>query len=354
MKKILNLRNLKVKSILLLCLILKLVSAQSPANFDQQTILKKFSAEKYITEGYEFIVIKTDNKPKPVILFVTGSGFNPFFINGGFAAFPFDVRKYKETYNFAILTKPGVPLNDDSLHNKFLNNYYRDGVFIDSTGKIPNKFIVNNNCNYYEKGYLSIIQFLKKQTWVDKNAITLIGHSQGAYIATSVANKCSDLKNLILLSPGSPYGRFNESIRKIRFDETFGLFSSEIAQNKIDSICNRFKDLEMNKSNNTKLFDSNTYYSYYSFTYPLLKDKIIQLKTKTLIIYGTASNQDLDCDYLPLELTKANKNNIEVHSKIGYDHNFFKNEFNEKNEFINKSFQWNTVINETINWINKN
>lgn len=310
----------------------------SQGDFQLDSLLIKYKLKQYSVGETSILVYKKNDLPKPTIIFITGSGFNPLFVNGDLIYYPFDIYDYGDQYNFVTLSKPSIPINSDSISNKYINETYINSYYLDNDGKVPSGFTKNNNCTFYTNQYLQIMKFLNHQKWVKKDNIIVIGHSQGALIAASIGNKASSISRLVLMSPGSIYNRFYESTRQIRMNESDRLIKPNNAQAKIDSIDTRYKELLENKNDNQKLFDGSTYYSYYSFTSPTLKDKILKLDQKTLVVYGTASAQDLDCDYLKIELYNKNKSNVEVMALPGYDHNYFENIYNDKGVIIDKKF----------------
>jgi len=348
-----NYLNLKIRTITIIFFISSCAYAQTNNNFNKEYICKKYNTQIKSVNNTDFLVYKSDSLPKPTIVFITGSNFTPFFVNGECYAFPFNIYKHKKKFNFVIVNKPGIPMFDDSLRNAYLNESFNGSNYLDSTGHIPDKFIKNNNCDYYVKTHNDVINYLIKQTWVDKEHIFVLAHSQGTRIASSLALVNKNIKKVVLSSPGSVNNRFFESIRKIRYDESFELFNNEQAQHKIDSIHQRYSDLILHKTDNEKLFDGGTYYSYASFTFPTTKQKLFQIKQPVLVIYGTNSNQDLDCDYLNLVLMERDKKNVTVKPYVGYDHNFFKDVYNDKGEVINRTFNWDSVMTETFNWLIK-
>ncbi|MDI9320473.1 MAG: hypothetical protein QM530_08385 [Phycisphaerales bacterium] len=305
-----------------------------------------------LNDGTIMLIAKKDDIPKPTIIFITGSNFNPYIVNGGFSGFPFLYYNYLDKFNFIIASKPGIPLSSDSSINQTINTTFTQGYYYNNEGNVPQEFIEKNNCHFYVKQHLSIVKYLKRQKWCLKNNIILFGHSQGSRIAAETAIRSKKIKKLILSGP-SIYNRFYNYIRKIRFDEQQGNIGTQTAQNKIDSINLRCLDLVKYKDNNELMYDGTTYYSTYSFIFPNKVDIFLKLKQQTLFLYGTASRQDLDCDYFNIELAKIQKTNIKVKPYLNYDHNYFENIFNEKGELVEQKFHWDDVMKDVMEWISQ-
>ncbi len=353
MKKLKNCLNLSIK--LLLFNFVSLISfSQVKLNSENFSTLSAFNAELHVVNDINFLVFNklvNNVTKKPTIIFITGSQFYPFFIDEALGAFPFDVNQFLDDFNFVVVSKPGIPVFANSDRNKSLKSASEAGYYSDSLGNIPQEFTLNNNCNYYVNSHLQVIKYLKTKTWVDISKLYVIGHSQGTKIATQLALKTRLINKLVLLAPANIYSRFHEEIRKVRTLEFCGELTNNKAQYIVDSIISRFKELENNKNEKTKLFDEGTYYSYYSFTESNIYDHIFKIKQKTLILYGTNGTKDIDCDYLQLELVKRKIKNINVVPKVGYDHSFYKSNWNVKNEIIDRTNEFDFIMQEVINWL---
>lgn len=350
-----NYLNLKISTIVIVSMfLLNKLNAQENKSFQLKNILNEYKAEKQQFNSVEFLVFKNSDIPKPTIIFISGSNFNPFFVNGKSSVFPFDINPYLNEFNFVAISKPGIPINSDSISNKYINECASKGYYLNDSGVVPKKYIDFNNISFYLKSYNTVIKSIMKKKWCNKNKIYLVAHSQGVKIASQIALENSIINKVVLLSPGSIYSRFHENIRKIRYDEMGGVFSPEKAQYLIDSITNRYQDLMNNKNDNSKLFDAgSTYYSYHSFVNSEVKDKILKIPQKTLLIYGTgAGAKDIDCDYLKLYLIENHKLNITVKPKVGYDHNYYYTEYNDQGEIIKRTYNWNNIFKETVEWLN--
>ena len=330
-------------------------AAKAKLQHNTDSVLKAYHCKivKAVTSDSDVLVYQTDEKPKPTIVYLCSSNFFPFVVNSEFVAFPFNLKVLGDRYNLVMLQKPGIPIGSDSINNNYINETIEDGYYLSNNEKMPTEFVANNYCDFYVGQYTLLIDWLKQQPWVVKEAIYLIGHGQGAEIAPKIADKQPDIKKVALLSPGSLYNRFCEAIREIRLEETYHLVPAEDAQKRIDSLYTNFSDLVANKNNRNELFDAFSYASFYSFSFPPMKDKILGMKQKTLLVYGTHSIQDLDLDYLKLDLIASGKGNIDVFPYPGLDHNFLENTQNEKGETIGSIFYWDKVIADILTWLDK-
>ena len=301
----------------------------------------------------DLLVYKATDQPKPTLVYISSSNFFPFVVNSEFVAFPFNLNALGDQYNLVTLQKPGIPVGTDSLNNRYINETIEEGYYLNNNEQMPETFVAANYCDQYVNQYCQVIDMLKKQPWVDKEHIYLVGHGQGAEIAPLVAQQRPEVKKVALLSPGSLYNRFCEGIREIRAEETYRILNPEEAQRKIDSLYLNFNNLLLNRNEKNALFDVFSFNSFYSFAFPSMKEKIFNLKQKTLVVYGTHSLQDMDMDYLKLDLLMAGKANVDVFPYAGLDHNFLENTPNETGEIAANGFNWDRVLADVLIWLDK-
>lgn len=347
-----DLKKNSLTTAFILCLVSLGFAQKRDAIFNEEQILNKYSFVLEKAKDQYFIISKTKEK-KPVLVFIRGSDFVPLFVNGESIIFPFNIKEYQKDFNIVVLPKPGIPIFSDSTQNKFINETYTQGYYLNDSAQVPEQFIKSNNLQYYIKSYNEVIGHLRKQPYVERDKIYLIGHSQGANVALSIALKNKKVSKIALL--GTHIGdRFTEATRKIRNLERLMQVSRQDAQNQIDSLYKSYIDLYENRENNEKLFDNNTYFSYASFTFPNISTKLMKLKTRALLVYGTNSLQDIDCDELRYELIKKQKVNIIIKPYVGLDHNFFEVKEDTATGNRVKLYNWDKVFRETVNWLKQN
>lgn len=349
MKKITSFLNLEYKSLAILLVLWHVSSFAVLSNSVNDSLLQVYGLKQFEINEVNFLVYKKNDVPKPTIVFIGGSGFAPLFVNGLFYGFPFNMYQFADEYNFVVMSKPGIPIFCDSTSNKYINQTFTQGYYVENSGEVPELFLKKNNRPYYVKSYQVILDFLLKKKWVLKDEMIVMGHSQGSKIAVQLSLQDDRVTRFILLAPGS--NRFYESIRKIRVSQFRNEQSVEAAQHKIDSVYLRHDSLLTNIDNNDDFFDGGTYYSYGSFNYPSFNEILLNTDKKTLVLYGTSSMQDLDCDFLPFLLQKQIKKNIKVVPLIGYDHNFFTNELKKDGKTYQKVFHWNDVVKKALDLI---
>ena len=111
-----NFRKYKLDVFYLLLLSNNILGQNDKLQHD--AILKHYKMELHSVKNSNVISYKKNNDPKPTILFIRGSGFEPLFVNGNLVCYPFNLYEFKDEYNFVIVAKPNIPVFEDSIHNK--------------------------------------------------------------------------------------------------------------------------------------------------------------------------------------------------------------------------------------------
>src|SRR5690606_96523 len=159
--------------------------------------------------------------------------------------------------------------------------------------------------------------FLKKQSWVDKNQFIVAGHSQGAREAVAIAHSNKSVTQIGLFGY-DPKGRFEQEIRRIRkFAET-GSISWEEADSLSESWL-KFYETSL-KENEKKV--SPGLISWISYNIPSLP-LLLELKIPVYIAYGSADIVSDNCDLLPFYFSEKGKSNLTLIRYAGLEHNFF-------------------------------
>lgn len=278
-------------------------------------------------------------KSKPLFFFCQGSMPIPLLIMDGavnYPSFPFDTKALSEKYHLAIVGKPGIPLIAQ------VQELQSDFSFLDSIShQPPVKYIENNQLDYYIKRNVSVIKFLSKQKYIDKNQVIVAGHSQGARIAFEMALKSKRITHLIYAS-GNPCGQIMSMISQSRQRE-YPFDTTNLTENN-------FKDFEaivLNPNDTSKATDD-SFKSIYSFSKSSLSS-FPKLKIPVYICYGTLDPVTPFNDLLRTEIIRHKKNNFTFKTYVGLDHNYFG--VNETGETDYENFNWDHVANDWLNWL---
>ncbi|MDP3913879.1 MAG: hypothetical protein Q8R96_09095 [Bacteroidota bacterium] len=301
------------------------------------------------SDTIQFIKINRDlGTPKPTVVFFQGSLPIPLVIkfSDDDLMIPsinnFDYKKIAQKYNIVIISMPGVPLiaGGEKLNNQFA--FITDKK---NEHSFPKRYIENDYFEKYVERGNTVINFLVKQSWVDKKRLILVGHSQGARIAAGIAAHNHDVAVLGFLS-GDPLGRITQYIRKVRWMERMGKLPEVQAQDKINEIYNWWKELNANLRE-TSISEQDNPRTIISFS----KSMITNLVTTSIPIYIAYGTKDVNaeyCDLLPIDFIQAGKQNYKISPFLGLEHNFM--EVDSIGNPIPERCHWDRVINDFLNW----
>ncbi len=286
-------------------------------------------------------------KRKPIFLFCQGSLPNPLIIKteqGEAGVFPFAYQNYIKDYHLVIISKPGIPIapKANTLDQRYC---YRDSL----TNVFPSTFLTNNYTDYYVNSTNIVIDYLYQQPNIDTSQIIIAGHSQGAKIATQVANSNPRVTHLIYLS-GNPLGRFDELIRKERTAVKQGKKTAEEAQEAITQLYKHWERIWQTPKATDKYW-GDTHYAWSSFSQPIIED-LLALDIPIWLGYGTADYGSEFCDLIPLYFIQAGKSNLNHHPYVNLEHNFFTVDQTGTPQY-EKEPAWDQIATDFFKWINQ-
>ncbi len=300
-----------------------------------------------------FIKIDADiTQKKPTILFCLGSLPMPligpkkdgtFFIVG---INNFDYKTISKKYNIIVISKPNTPIigNPNQLNDQF--------AYVPDTSK-PRVY----DAQYWQKNYLEknveqsniVLNFLRKQPWVDKHKIILLGHSQGAHVALHLAKQNPDIYALGYFS-GNILGRYESIILRERNAANSGIILQEEAQTNIEekyewwkTVCRDTTEFSIEESDAKR-----TWKSFSQFGIELLTS----IKTPVFIAYGTKDAGAQICDIMPVYFEMAGKTNYKMRPFVGCGHNF--EEITPEGKSNWDKMYWKDAVNEFISWVESN
>ncbi|WP_291121550.1 alpha/beta hydrolase family protein, partial [Flavobacterium sp. UBA6026] len=205
-----------------------------------------FSIKIDKNDTVNFIITDTTfTQKKPIIVFLQGSLPLPIVIQykANYTQLTFlanfNYQNFVDKYNFVIISKPHVPV---IAQEETLNSDYESVPDLKSPKKYSSEYMNENYLEMYVKRTSAVIDFLRKQKWVDKSNISLVGHSEGALVAISTyEQKPQKIKAVGFLS-GSVDGAFSIGIVKERKEQITKKKSAVDTQNRIYGYWNDWKD----------------------------------------------------------------------------------------------------------------
>ncbi|WP_281616254.1 hypothetical protein [Flammeovirga sp. SubArs3] len=329
--------------VLLSCLLITLVCQGQTESilFNKVTT---FQLNPHQSDSINFIVVDTKlEEKKPIFLFCQGSlpipmfmdipnRDTPFLFGGGISNF--DIDEVKKKYHLVVINMPHTPLVVDSLHLSPYGNYYIEDP--SKPSQISEAFTNADYLDNYVQRGLEVLQFLKRQPWVDTSKVVVFGHSQGSKVATKLALKNKDIKH-IGLGGANPFGRIDQYVRTAKVDAQHQKISWTEAEERINSYYKYYEDSFQP--------DSVAKHSYLkginTFSEPLFDDWL-QLDVPIFLTYGTEDHAAALCDLIPLFFIEKGKKNLTIKRWYNCDHNYFP--LDENGRPKHKEGHWNDVI----------
>lgn len=329
-------------------------------SFAQTTKLEDLCQIFYLPDGKDtttFIVFgsKTDLKiKKPLFLFRQGSQPTPFIQLVGdkyHVTAPFHFRDYKNDYHFVIIQKPGVRLVVDTT---YYSEYEKAISQPDPSEKfVSKKYLANNYRERYVDQCDKVINYLVKQSWIDKKKVVYCGGSEGFTVgADLVANRNSFVTHTILFS-GKTGRRFEVMIQQIRDQIDAGEKTFDVGQPQIEMMYKVWADICKYPKSTDKSF-GDTYRAWYSFSQPSLP-YLLKINTPLYIAYGTADKEMAPyLDTLPLDFIVLGKKNLTLKPYYEHDHMFFQIKRDDTGKLTDKIYNGDAVAKDWMDWLKTN
>ncbi|WP_294243157.1 prolyl oligopeptidase family serine peptidase [uncultured Chryseobacterium sp.] len=303
----------------------------------QQENVKKLKINYKNTVANCIILSKQGDqeKKKPLLFFCQGSMARPLKIiadDASYPLLPFDSNILLEKYHIVMVSKPGIPLEENIKNLKEDYTYPKEGL-------PPKEYILNNNLDYYYKRNNFVLKELYKQPWADPEKTVAAGHSEGSYIALEMAVHNKKISHLIY-SGGNPLGRMMSIIHQTRQNpKEEEIWHTENLDFWRETVANKDK---------TAYDKENTSYYNYSLSQDFTND-LLRLKIPVLVTYGTKDQNGIFNDYLNVLTIKGGKNNFIFKSYFNCDHNFFPVDKNLKPNYDVDN--WNEVAKFWSRWL---
>ena len=220
------LKNLLKASLFLFSTIIFSQNIDGISDFNKIEIVAK-------NDTITFIQNTSNKNNKPTIVFVQGSlpislilkDNNDLWIN-----LPFDYTKFDKDVNIIIINRKGVPLiSEYNDYSKLQNNP-------------SNKYLKNDNLYYRVFQVEEVLKYLKKQKWIEKEKLFIVGHSEGYRVAAKVAERNPKIKKIACLA-ADPLNRISENIIRLQ-QENITLENDSLRVLKIYKEIKDYKNLK--------------------------------------------------------------------------------------------------------------
>ena len=319
-----KLKNLLKASLFLFSTIINSQNIEGISDFNKIEIIAK-------NDTITFSQNTINENNKPTIVFVQGSlpislilkDNNDLWIN-----LPFDYTKFDKDVNLIIINRKGVPLiSEYNDYSKLQNNP-------------SNKYLKNDNLYYRVFQVEEVLKYLKKQKWIEKEKLFIVGHSEGYRVAAKVAERNPKIKKIACLA-ADPLNRISENIIRLQ-QENITLENDSL---RVLKIYKEIKDYKNLKNFNVLENDMMNFVSY-NENPPINSFK--KYKNPVLISYGTNDVRAFNNNLLPLIIDKKN-----LYLKIypDLDHNFYKKEFDKEGKPLEDSYHWDRIFKDVVDWL---
>jgi pimeloyl-ACP methyl ester carboxylesterase len=340
---------MKKKSLLILSLLgIAFLTFSQKRIADTDASLFSIKIDKNDTVSF-IITDTTFIQKKPIIVFLQGSLPIPIVIQykANYTQLTFlanfNYQNFIDKYNFVIISKPHIPV---IAHEETLNSNYEYVPDLKSPKKLSSEYLDDNYLEMYVKRTRAVIDFLRKQKWVDKSNISLVGGSEGAMVAISTyKQKPKQIKAVGFLS-GSVDGAFSIGIVNGRKQQIIKNINALDTQGQINVEWGFWKDC--NKGIDKYNFGKADLKSRISFGRSFRED-LIKMKKPLFLAFGTEDYPKcIGYDPLPIYFELEGKTNYKMYPVVGSDHNF--DELDSNGE-LNGKAHWTDVMNEFTKWL---
>ncbi len=339
-------KTMKHITIIFFCLFITNVAFGQPKTPNEYG-LKHYSLNDNLLGNINFYVTKNGiDKHKPLMILLDGSGNLPLYSlmknNDGtshiFGSIPFRYKKLSEKYHVILISKPGTPFLDSLNVNTFQEFVEQYQPSKEYSEKLSLGWRVNSASK--------VIDFLTNELDIDENKIIAIGYSEGGQVVPNLAlknNKITKIVNIV----GGGLNQFYDFISAERLKVHKGIISADIAQNKIDSLNLKFKEIYKNPNATDKFWLGHTYKRWASFCKDIPLEDMLKLDIPILLVSGgyDESSPITGIDYVELEFLRQGKENLTYKVYPNCDH-WFNDQALETNRLTE-------MLNYVIEWIEK-
>lgn len=287
-------------------------------------------------------------RTKPVLLYLDGSGANPLFQyteRGIGSTVVLDFKELSEQYHIVLISKPGVPFIDSVKMNQEAGTpMYQP----------PHEYKKRLSLEWRVYSAQVVLDQILKNIAVDKKKIAVLGISEGFQVGAKLVSIYPEITHSLLFV-GNGLNQFYDFIIQHRTNTQSGNISEEQAQENIDSLLSKVKDIYANPTATDKEWYGHTYLRWASFTKNNPTENILSVDTPVYIAVASKDQNTtvLGTDYLYLESIQRNKKNI-TYKVYPYDHSFREIKTDKQGNVLSVKNHMDTVIKESLKWLEEN
>lgn len=279
-------------------------------------------------------------KSKPVLLYLDGSGHYPLLMltpKGKGSTIPFDTDSLSRMYHLVVISKPGIPFEDSVQYGGPIGIDYPE----------PEEYAKRLSFDWRYETALAVLNELPKKIRVANQFYGILGISEGAQVAPSVAASFKPCKALITIG-GNAVNQFYDFTTNARLMAERGEIGYEDAEYIVDSLHQVYREIYAEPFSTTKRWYGHTYLRWASFCSREPLNEYLKLNIPVYVAYGSADeNTILNIDLLRHAYNRLNKTNLTMKTYPGLDH-FFRD---KKNTDQSKGNPYKEVIKNCMNWL---
>ncbi len=302
------------------------------------------------TDTIDFLIVDTagTRSRKPILLWCQGSEPTPLFVD--YPDFPepylfgggisnFDYRAIARDYHLVVVSMPHIPVVAPAANVNAQSNYIPDSTKPQETllAFVEDDYLRN----HVDRG-TQVLDYLRRQPWVDTTRLVVAGHSQGSKVAAKLARANAAVTHLGLFG-ANPFGRIDQHVRAARLDAELGRISWAKADSLMDAEYDRFRSAHDSARSAADPGSRATR----SFAEPFYDDWLA-LDIPIYLAYGTADITAALCDIVPFYFIAAGKDTLTLKRYLELEHNFFGLQDGRPNY---DDDHWPEVMAEFVAWI---
>lgn len=287
---------------------------------------------------------KDSKQSKPILLYLDGSGPYPLFqytAHGIGSSVVLNFRKLSEHYQIVLISKPGVPFIDSvrfseetgmpeyappDIYKKYLSLQWR----VNAADKVIDALT----------GHASTVP-----------QVVVMGISEGFQVGAKLATVNKKISYAILLE-GNGLPQFYDFYILNRLDALNGKITAEQAQENIDSLNSRVRDIMAHPTAVDREWMGHTYLRWASFCSNQPVENLLSLSFPVYIV-GSANDRNsplINFDFIQLQAALHQKDNITVRV-YPYDHAFNEAVLDEKGTVVGAKNHTQEVIDSALAWL---
>lgn len=303
---------MKVITILLLDLLLitGLMAEAQPDLFSHYTIKHKKMGEVQI-----HVATEDSSKKKPLLIYLDGSGNFPLFYktkSGRYATtVPLNIKKHYDKYHIVLISKPNVPFTDSISITQSGDRYY------------PKSEVFNNlyTLDWRVKVASKAIDFSLRKVNVDRSKIIVMGYSEGAQVAPTVALMNKKVTHVVCFL-GNALNHLFDFLLEARLKVTRQEVNSEEGQRIVDSLFVAYENIYADRTSTSKKWYGETHLKWSSFSKETPLEAMLKLQIPILYVAAAMDkNQPIfSMDYAKLEFMRRGKANLTYKVYPNCDH----------------------------------